>query len=263
VADGDGRVQLAYLHAHSVSHSWHESMMRLLGYDAAHHSRLCDTGGPFMIRCDAGGLVESRNLAVTRFLDETPHEWLMFVDTDMGFHPDAVDRLVDAADPVARPVVGGLCFALREFKYDGMGGRRCLPVPTLYRWARTEAGHVGFTTRWDVPDDAVVQVAGTGAAFLLLHRGVLEKLRAEHGDTWFDQVRYGDGRLVSEDLSLCWRLNQAGIPVFVHTGVKTTHHKQVWIGPQDYHPPADLVEKTKAGASDTLPDGDLPVAAGA
>lgn len=255
---GDGRVQVAYLHAHTVSHSWHESMMRLVAYDAAHNGRVVETGGPFMIRCDAGGLVESRNLAVARFLDETPHEWLFFVDTDMGFMPDSIDRLVDAADPHDRPVVGGLCFALREFRYDGYGGRRVLPVPTLFSWAKTPQGHVGFTTRWDVPDNQLVEVAGTGAAFLLIHRDVLAKMRAEHGDRWFDLLRYADGRLVSEDLSFCWRLHAAGVPRFVHTGVKTTHHKQFWLGADDYRPPPEMLAQWRAAQVDGPLDGQGP-----
>lgn len=235
---GDGCVQIAYLHSHKVSHSWHESMMRLVGYDAVTEGRIVGTAGPFMIRCDSGGIVEGRNLSVTRFLDETEHEWLFLIDTDMGFLPDTVERLLQAADPVERPVVGALCFGARELAYDGYGGRRIMPVPTIYSIARTPEGHVGFSTRWDFPADTVLQVAATGAACLLIHRSAVEKLRADHGNGWFDQVRYQDGRLLSEDMSFCYRLGAAGIKIFVHTGVKTTHHKQVWIGADDYVPPA-------------------------
>lgn len=230
----DGLVQIAYLHPHVVSHSWHESMMRLVAYDSGNHGRVIGTAGPFMIRCDSGGLVEARNLAVTRWLDETPHEWLWFVDTDMGFLPDTIDRLVEAADPVERPVVGALCFGLREGDYDGYGGRTVFPVPTLYAWAKTPAGHVGFVNQPGYPPDTLVQVAGTGAACLLIHRGAAEKVRAEAGDAWFDPVRYGDGRPVSEDLSFCYRLASVGTPLFVHTGVKTTHHKQFFVSEADF-----------------------------
>lgn len=233
---GNGRVQVAYLHPHQVSHSWHESMMRLVAYDAAHEGRVVSTGGPFMISCDAGGLVDARNTGVKQFL-ETDHEWLWFIDTDMGFLPDTVDRLVDAADPAERPVVGALCFGLREIAYDGYGGRRVMPVPTLYVPAKTREGHIGFTNRFEYPADAVLQVAGTGAACLLAHRTVLDKMRAENGDHWFDRVRYDDGQSISEDLSFCARLAMIGVPLFVHTGVRTTHHKQIWIGEDDYTPP--------------------------
>lgn len=236
---GDGLVQMAYLHPHSVSHSFHESVMRLTVWDQIHEGRLVGTGGPFMMACSTGGIVEGRNKITAQWLDETPHEWLWFIDTDMGFAPDTVDRLLAAADPVERPVIGALCFGAQEIKYDGMGGRRIRPAPTIYSPGQDAEGRVGFSTRWHYPANTVVQVAGTGAACLLIHRTAAEKIRAEHGDIWFDRVKYPDGRWVSEDLSFCWRLSTLQIPIFVHTGVKTTHHKQIWIGEDDYIPPAD------------------------
>jgi hypothetical protein len=239
-ASGDGLVQMAYLHPHTVSHSWHESVMRLAAYDAMGRMRITSTGGPLMVTCSSGALAESRNLATRRWLDDTPHEWLWFVDTDMGFAPDTVDRLVDAADPAERPVLGALCFSAREVVGDGMGGRRIMPAPTLYSPAKDVDGQVGFTTRWHYPENTVVQVAGTGAACLLIHRTAAKKIRAQYGDTWWDPVKYPDGRWVSEDLSFCWRLSTLGIPVFVHTGVKTTHHKYIWVGADDYTPPVEV-----------------------
>jgi len=213
--------------------------MRLVMWDQMNDGRLMGTGGPFMISCGANGMVEARNLVFRRWLDETPHEWLWWIDTDMGFAPDVVDRLLDAADPAERPVVGGLCFAAQEVATDGMGGRRIRLAPTVYAPAKDRDGQVGFSVRWHFPDNTLIQVAGTGSACLLVHRSAAEKVRAQHGDAWCDPVRYPDGRWVSEDLSFCWRLSTVGVPVFVHTGVQTTHHKQVWIGTEDYTPPAD------------------------
>lgn len=233
-ATGNGLVKIAYLHTHQVSHSWHQSLLTLAMYDATHHGRVVEAGPPLAVRCDSGGLVAGRNLAVQHFLDQTPHEWLFFIDTDMGFEPNIVDRLVEAADPTERPVVGALCFSAREVRPDGMGGYRIVPTPTLFNIAKTEDGQVGFAIRYDVPDNTLVQVAATGAAALLIHRSALVTLRDKYGDHWFDQVKYASGELLSEDLSFCYRLCAAAIPIFVHTGVPTTHHKSIWIGPEDY-----------------------------
>ena len=52
---------------------------------------------------------EARNLLVRRFLDECRAPWLWMLDTDMVFAADALDRLVAAADPVSRPLLGALC----------------------------------------------------------------------------------------------------------------------------------------------------------
>lgn len=232
-----GTVQVAYLHSSRVSHSWHQSMMNLLAYDKTVGLNVI-AALPFSVSCSGpNSLVEGRNLAVQHFLDNTDADWLFFVDTDMGFKPEELDRLLVAADPEKRPVVGGLCFAMKHMGADGRGGYKILPVPTLYMYAKNDKQGFGFANRLIYPPETLVQVAGTGAAFLLIHRSALVTLREIKGDTWFDFVHYGDGAQVSEDLSFCSRLGLAGIPVFVHTGVKVTHHKEVWLGEDAYHMP--------------------------
>lgn len=225
-----GTVQIAYLHSGQVSHSWHLSLMNLVAYDKSVGQNVIHNA-PFAVSCSGpNSLVEGRNLAVTHFLDKTDAEWLFFVDTDMGFTPDSLEALLLAADPMKRPVVGGLCFALKHLGSDGRGGFHVRPVPTLFMFAKNDKQGFGFANRFKYPPDALVQVAGTGAAFLLIHRDVLEAIRTmEDDDRFFDFVQYGDGTQVSEDLSFCWRLAELKIPVFVHTGVKTTHHKMLWL----------------------------------
>jgi glycosyltransferase involved in cell wall biosynthesis len=225
-------VTVAYLHSEHVSHSFMDSMRAMWEYDRAHGDRI--SGRPLNIRTHAGRLAQSRNYAAKLFLDKLDHDWLMFIDTDMGFEPDAVHRLLEVADPVTVPVVGGLCFALMEDGYDGMSGHRFTIVPTLYRIGTTDQGDASFCYYGDYPDNTLIQVAGTGGAFLLIHRGVLEKLRADLGDHWFDQIYDKQGDIVGEDIAFCGRLLQAGIVPCVHTGVKTTHHKELWISEVDY-----------------------------
>lgn len=227
-------VLAAYLHPNTVSHSFSDSLMRLVAWDLSHEGRVIRAGGPVMFRCGPGGLVEARNDVVRHFLDATENDWLWLVDSDMGFAPDTVDLLMQAADPVERPVLGALCFALREVSPDGMCGWRTMAGPTLFDWARKPDGDFGYTVRHDYRVNAVTPVAGTGAACLLIHRSILQRIRDEHGDVWFDRVLYPSGQRVSEDLSFCYRVNQVGAAVHVHTGVRTTHHKQVWLAEEDY-----------------------------
>jgi hypothetical protein len=224
-------VLVAYLHpATHIEHSFHQSLMSLVNYDAAHNQRLFASAGPLMMRCGTGGLVEARNKTMAHFLDQASEDWLWTVDTDMGFAANTVDLLVDSADPVERPVVGALCFGLKLGDPDGYGGYRATPFPTIYGWSQDPSGKMGFRVAADYTRGEVIRVAGTGAACLLIHRTAAEKVRAEHGDSWFDPVRYPDGRFVSEDLSFCYRLGSVGIPIHVDTAVKTTHAKQVWVG---------------------------------
>jgi hypothetical protein len=234
----EASVALGYLHSSRVSHSWHQSLMNTLAYDKSVGLNLIGEM-PFAVSCSGpNSLVEGRNMAVANFLDKTEAEWFFFVDTDMGFEADALERLVLAADPLRRPVVGGLCFAMKHMGSDGRGGFKVMPVPTLFMFAKNEEQGVGFANRFIYPPDTLVQVAGTGGAFLLLHRSVLENMRAKYGDVWFNFVQYGDGAQVSEDLSFCWRLAEMQVPVFVHTGIKVTHHKELWLSEDDYSQPS-------------------------
>lgn len=233
----DESVQVAYLHPGQVSHSWHNSMMNLIGYDKSVGLNVIRSM-PYGVSCSGpNSLVEGRNMAVAHFLDKTDSGWMFFVDTDMGFKPDAMERLLLAADAEKRPVVGGLCFAMKHLGPDGRGGQKVMPVPTLFMFAKNKDQGIGFANRFIYPPETMVQVAGTGAAFLMIHRSVLEAIRAKMGDVWFDLTQYGDGAQVSEDLSFCWRLGQLGFPVFVHTGIKVSHHKQLWLSEDDYRMP--------------------------
>lgn len=247
----DGQVQIAYCHSSRVSHSWHNSMMNLLAYDKAVGMNLLGSA-PFEVACSGPhGLVEGRNLAVRHFLDETDHEWLFWVDTDMGFQADALDRLFAVAHPEDRAVIGGLCFALKQYESDGYSGFKVKPLPTLFGLARDPEGNIGFLNRSVYPPDSLVQVAGTGSAFILIHRSVLEQIRVKHGDHWYTPVAYENGQQISEDLSFCWKVGELNRSVFVHTGVKTTHHKELWLGADDYTmPTADPVfdAKRRAGS---------------
>lgn len=252
-ADNPSSIQVAYLHGNEVTHSFHTSMMNLIAWDKTRGLDVIQSM-PYAVACSGpNSLVEGRNMACTHFLDKTDAEWLFFVDTDMGFKPDALERLLLAADPVERPVVGGLCFAMKHMRPDGQGGFNVLPVPTLFEWAKNDDQGIGFANRFIYPPETLVRVAGTGAAFLLIHRTVLEKIRANEGDHWFDFVRYGDGVQVSEDLSFCWRLGQLQVPLYVDTRVKVTHMKTIWLGEDDYHmPPREPMGKMIEAAKEDM-----------
>ena len=233
-------VVVADVHQRDVTYSWHHSMIELLGWDITHEGRIM-RGGYVSMKPSTDGLADARNKAVRLFLDEDKADWLFWTDTDMGFAPDTVDRLMDAADPELRPVVGGLCFTQREETSDGMGGWRCRATPTIFDWTVLGDGQMGFSVRWDYPPDTLIQCAGTGSACILIHRTVFERLKDEYGEHWYDRVTNTTmGQVVSEDLSMCLRAGALNIPIHVHTGVRTTHQKVLWLAEDDYYAQAAL-----------------------
>lgn len=240
-----GTVSVGYLHPGRVSHCFHDSILSLLFHDATHHRRVTShVNGKISLQVGSGGIVSGRNSVTASFLDNGDAEWLFWIDSDMGFDEDTIDRLIEAADPVERPVVGGLAFALKADGNKAMGGIRYRAVPTLYSFVEL-ADEAGFTPRFNYPRDQVVEVSATGGAIVLIHRTVLERMRAEFGDVWYEPACHPSGAQFSEDLSFCVRVAALDIPLHVHTGVKTTHDKDGVFLDEEYF---DLQEVARASA---------------
>jgi hypothetical protein len=219
-----GTVAVGFLDPGHWSHCFGQSLIDLYLVDAHGSQRMVPHGKQLRNNAQAGGIVAGRNEIAAQFLDATECEWLFMVDSDMGFGPDTVDRLIGSADPVERPVVGGLCFALRREAAGEFYGQKYVVVPTVFEYVENDE-EIGFRSIVDYPRDVVMQVGGTGAACMIVHRSAMEKVRAMAGDHWFDQVTHPRGTTFSEDLSFCIRLAAADIPVHVDTGVRTTHDK--------------------------------------
>ena len=195
------------------------SVARLASYEVAKsrlHTILRVQSGPQM--------PEGRNLLVEQFLD-TDGDWLMMIDTDMIFDHTIVEQLLETADEHMAPVVGGLCFGInKEFgqfptMYQNVDG---LPVVML-----------------DVPDQRIVSVDATGAAFVLTHRTVFENNRREGKHIWFHRqwvppTTNHPGGILGEDISWHWWLRSRGVPIFVDTEVDIGHIKPTIVSKATY-----------------------------
>jgi len=211
-----GAAVIAYVHGERVHAAFMASVLGVVMNAAVPVEAVDELGsGPNIAR--------ARNTLVWKFLDMSAAEWLWMTDTDMVFAPDALDRLVAAADPAERPVVGALCYSQHPDTGD--------PVSTMYELAERD-GQLVFIPYRQWPEDACVRVAATGAACLLMHRDALERIAektAEPAAPWFRETVIGR-QLIGEDLTFCLRAAAAGVPVHVHTGVQAGHMKPVMLG---------------------------------
>jgi len=208
------------------------SWMDLLLYDVARgDSRILREGGQYL-RKVAGtmGVAGGRNEITAAFL-ESDAEWLWFVDTDMGFAADTVDRLIASAETNGSGVTGALCFAQQRdphLSQPDFYAARYRIIPTLYEFTEIEeTGEKGWQHIARYKRDAWQQVAGTGAACLLIHRDAAKAVGPDPFQpiTLPDAGGKGTPRTFSEDLSFCIRAAAADVMVAVDTSVKTTHHK--------------------------------------
>jgi len=223
-------VTLAYLHDTRPSHSFQDSLQNLVLFDLGGQGLL--HGGYIAMRCTGGveSIVEGRNKVAKQFLD-TDSDYLFWLDDDMGFEADALQKLHAVADPETRPIVAGLCFAAKETETDGYGGFRVKPRVTIMDYVDAEQAFVG---RAHYQPNSLTRCGATGSACILIHRSVFERIRDEYGDNWYTRTHDPAGRLMGEDVSFCARAGALGIPVCVHSGVRTTHFKHLWLGEADY-----------------------------
>ena len=218
-------VVIAYIHPGEVSAYFVESMQTTQLADVAAR----DLGERprhivnIMQEWSSANVSAARNTVTARFLDtrtadgSTVGDWLLWVDADMQWEPSALDLLMESAHPTERPIVGGLCFGMASGEL----------VPTIYQWARDEAGELVTYRAANYERNALIRCAATGAAFLLVHRSVLEAMRAANFNSafqFFQEVQMGS-RPVGEDITFCIRAGQLGFPVHVDTRVKIGHHK--------------------------------------
>lgn len=221
-----GLVGLGYCHPGELKACFANSLLDLMFYDAAHNARV--VGNKFGVLSQEAGtdqVYAARNTIARNFL-QSDAEWLFFIDSDMGFEADTVDRLVAAADVKERPIVGGLAFAMKSDGAGPMFARRYRCSPTIYSMRGNE-NEAGFLPMFDYPRDSLVRCDATGMACVLIHRNVLEGIAEKFGRSWFRRgpIPTKPDDDFGEDLSFCLKATICGFPIHVDTSVKTTHDK--------------------------------------
>lgn len=217
---GTGRFLLGYPHPGEVRTEFMESMLRLQRYDF-YHSQIMEGG------LSAGGclLEDNREAIASGFLSyQSPDklkpnpEWLVFVDTDIGFTPETIYGLLAIADPVERPIVSALYYTTIEKAFTACWLKRN-PLDNDYL---TLSGQMS----------GLNEIDGCGMGCCIIHRSVLEKIRAEYEGrdafTWFGRDRIqkkGKWTRLGEDLTFCRRAQSVGARIWGAVDLRVEHHK--------------------------------------
>jgi len=213
----DEKVTIAFAHDVVVDTEFALSMMEIVRQRS---SRI----GSYHCVEGTGLLTKSRNIIVQHFLDQTTSDWLLMIDTDQRVPLQSFDTLIQAADKNKRPVVSGLVFAA---VWNGLSLR---PVPAIF----IQQPDGGILPYDNYPKNSIVEIAACGAAYLLIHRRVLEEIREKSNpDTrnwcWFQDGPINGNRWLSEDLTFSARVREHGFKIHAHTGALAGHHKTMWL----------------------------------
>jgi len=167
-----GAVAVAYVHLNRVTAGFGTSLARACLW------RKNRIGG--IVSASSPRQYLARNSAIDAFL-QGPAEWLMWIDTDMTFEHDAIEKLLKTARKTGADMVAGLCFILER--------QNNVVKFNAFNWSGEDKE---FQALEDYKDGEVLDVDGTGSAFVLINRKVLETTGPNWHKDWTDHPA-GDG----------------------------------------------------------------------
>jgi hypothetical protein len=222
----------------TVSQNYMTSVIRLMNHarSAAFDVTLSMLGYDALIS-------RARSILVGAFLDDPAATHLLFVDADVSFEPEQVERLLRADKDFA-----GALYPLKSIDWD-LIPQRCVEHGESLRQAALS--YVGtFSPEAERKQDGDF-ATGTyvGGGFQLIRRRALERMIAAYPETRFNQVHSlpksgtrqeaaasphlyalfdciidpDTGAYLSEDYSFCRRWRQIGGEIWIDTASRLTH----------------------------------------
>ena len=162
---------------------------------------------------------DARNQITRYALENGGYDYILWLDSDMTFNEDLLDRLIDdiegKEDGVRKMAVTGLCFGRRPpFKpciYSKLdvqtNGQMVLPV--CENW-------------YDYPRDSMFEVEACGFACLLMRMEMLEAMGI-YGVPFFPVGGLG------EDLTFCWRARKLDMKFHCDSRLKIGHIMRIHV----------------------------------
>lgn len=215
---------VAFCDGGSVHGDFAMSLLAFQGYD--HKHRNINAG---WIRHPGLYIDDNRNSVTRKFLElskEHNADWMLMLDADMSFadQPDLPYRLLDAADPIERPILSALYFGYIKSN---------LANDFNAIWMKKH--NDGYRTLMDYDlnlKEEITELDAVGMGCCLIHRSVFEKL-AEAPDfrrlEWFGReiIDHENGIIgrYGEDVAFCWRAQNAGFKIYGHGGIVLDHVK--------------------------------------
>lgn len=159
---------------------------------------------------------DARNMLAKQAI-ESDADRILFIDSDMYFEPDAMERLEADMDNGAE-MVCGLYF------------KRMLPTePCIYKAAeivqadKGNRGHIEAYTNY--PKDRVFEVEACGFGLVMIDTDLIIEVAKNYGAPFNPYMG-----LLGEDISFCYRARQLGHKIYCDSSIKVGHVGQMIYG---------------------------------
>ena len=172
------------------------------------------------LRSQGNQIARQREKVINYWYEQNKTDWLLWVDSDVVISPEKFKLLWDNKDAAERPIVSGVYFTTDTPEEPLM-----IPLPTIYQFGEAD-GVVGIQRIHPMPENKLIKIGASGMGFVLMHRSVVERIRAVLPDApLFAEVATGDS-FMGEDIYFYAVCDKAEIPVYCHTGAVVPHMKR-------------------------------------
>ncbi len=160
---------------------------------------LKNTDVDYTIITQTGCYIQQNRTIVVKEAIKAKCTHLLFVDHDMRFEPDALQRLLERDKDIV-----GVNYNLRR-----------LPVATVVKKEDLDGNVI-----WEKNENGLVQCCGLGTGFLLIKLSVFDKLK----HPWF-LVEHDDkgGLKCGEDMYFCYEAMKAGFKIWLDPTLVVGH----------------------------------------
>jgi hypothetical protein len=173
------------------------------------------------LRSQGNQIARQRETVITYWYDKTDTEWLLWVDSDVVISPDKFKLLWDSKDAKERPIVTGVYFTTDTPEEPLM-----IPMPTVFDFVDNEDGGFGLKRVHPLPENKLIQIGAAGMGFILMHRSVVERIRAVLPDAQLFMEMGRGTKFIGEDIYFFALCEKAEVPLFCHTGATVPHMKR-------------------------------------
>jgi hypothetical protein len=173
------------------------------------------------LRSQGNQIARQRETVITYWYDKTDTEWLLWVDSDVVISPDKFKLLWDNKDAKERPMVTGVYFTTDTPEEPLM-----IPMPTVFDFVDDNDGGFGLKRVHPLPENKLIQIGAAGMGFILMHRSVVERIRAILPDAQLFMEMGRGTKFIGEDIYFFALCEKAEVPLFCHTGATAPHMKR-------------------------------------
>jgi hypothetical protein len=172
------------------------------------------------LRSQGNQIARQRDKVINYWYEGNKADWILWVDSDVVISVDTFKLLWDNKDVTDRPILTGVYFTTDQPEESLM-----TPMPTLFNFVESN-GNVGITRVHPLPKNKLMQVGAAGMGYVLMHRSVVDRIRALLPDVpLFADIGHGKD-FMGEDIYFFALCDKADIPVYAHTGATVPHMKR-------------------------------------